>query len=198
MYPSSSPLVPDEQFQERDFAPRDLDAERDFNDRQRRRQPRQNAVKRPSIANRMVRSVSRFFVAILIGVGLTLAGQAYSEQLNEIITGWAPSLASLLPAPSANKSAEAAISSEVAQQIKLIAVDLAIVRRNIGQVAANQDQFAARQEQMNQNIAMLQQVEEDLKQQVLAAPAPKTPHPPARNPSQVSPLQASPLQGPPR
>ena len=193
MYPSSSPLVPDEQFQERDFAPRDLDAERDFNDRQRRRQPRQNAVKRPSIANRMVRSVSRFFVAILIGVGLTtLAGQAYSEQLNEIITGWAPSLASLLPAPSANKSAEAAISSEVAQQIKLIAVDLAIVRRNIGQVAANQDQFAARQEQMNQNIAMLQQVEEDLKQQVLAAPAPKTPHPPARNPSQVSPLQGSP------
>jgi hypothetical protein len=111
MYPSSSPLVPDEQFQERDFAPQDLDAERDFNGRHSRRPPRQNAVKRPSIANRMVRSVSRFFVAILIGVGLTLAGQAYSEQLNEIITGWAPSLASLSPAPSANKSAEAARSS---------------------------------------------------------------------------------------
>ncbi len=192
MYPSSSPLVPDEQYQERDFAPRDLDAERDFNDRHRRRPPRQNPVKRPSIANRIVRSVSRFFVAILIGVGLTLAGQAYSEQLNEIIAGWAPSLALLLPAPRANKSVEAAISSEVAQQIKLIAVDLAMVRRNIGQVAANQDQFAAKQEQISQNIAMLQQVEENLKQQVLAAPVPKTPHPPARNPSQISPLQSSP------
>ncbi len=192
MNPSSSPLVPDEQFQERDFAPRDLDAERDFNDRHRRRPPRQNPVKRPSVANRIVRSVSRFLVAILIGVGLTLAGQAYSEQLNEMIIGWAPSLASLLPVLSANKPAEAAISSEVAQQIKLIAVDLAIVRRNIGQVAANQDQFAAKQEQMSQNIAMLQQVEEDLKQQVLTPPAPKAPHPPARNPSQVSPLQSSP------
>ncbi len=192
MYPSSSPLVPDEQYQERDFAPRDLDAERDFNDRHRRRPPRQNAVKRPSIANRIVRSVSRFFVAILIGVGLTLAGQAYSDQLNEIITSWVPSLASLLPAPRANKSAEAPISSELAQQIKLIAVDLAIVRRNIGQVAANQDQFAAKQEQMSHNIAMLQQVEEDLKQQVLAAPAPKAPHPPAHNPTQASPLQTLP------
>jgi hypothetical protein len=69
---------------------------------------------------------------------------------------------------------------------------LRIVRRNLGQVAANQDQFAAKQNQMNQNIAMLQQVEEDLKQQVLAAPAPKAAHPPARNPSQVSPLQGSP------
>jgi len=72
----------------------------------------------------------------------------------------------------------------------LIAVDLAIVRRNIGQLAANQDQFAAKQEQMNQNIAMLQQVEQDVRQQVLAPPAPKAVHPPAptaHNPPQPSP-----------
>ena len=31
MYPASTPLVPDDQFRERDFAPRDLDAERDLN-----------------------------------------------------------------------------------------------------------------------------------------------------------------------
>jgi len=30
MYPSSTPLVPDEHYHERDFAPRDLDAERDL------------------------------------------------------------------------------------------------------------------------------------------------------------------------
>ncbi len=139
MYPSSTPLVPDDQYHERDFPPRDLDAERDFNDQRRRRPPRQNAMKRPSIGNRMLRSVGRFFAAVLIGVGLTLAGQAYSEQLNEIIATWAPPLAGLLPASSPKQSAEAAGSSEVAQQIKLIAVDLAIVRRNIGQLAANQD-----------------------------------------------------------
>ncbi|HEY2243672.1 MAG TPA: hypothetical protein VGH47_05550 [Xanthobacteraceae bacterium] len=187
MYPASTPLVPDDQFHERDFAPRDLDAERDLNDQRRRRPQRQNAMKRPSIANRMLRSVGRFFAAVLIGVGLTLAGQSYSEQLNEIITGGAPSLAWLAQSP---KKTEAAISSEVAQQIKLIAVDLAIVRRNIGQLAANQDQFAAKQEQMNQNIAMLQQVEQDVRQQVLAPPAPKAVHPPAptaHNPPQPSP-----------
>jgi hypothetical protein len=59
MYPSSTPLVPDDQFHERDFAPRDLDAERDL---QRMRRPqRQTAMKKPSLANRTVRSVSRFF-----------------------------------------------------------------------------------------------------------------------------------------
>lgn len=42
-----------------------------------------NAMKRPFIANRMLRSVGRFFAAVLIGVGLTLAGQSYSEQLND-------------------------------------------------------------------------------------------------------------------
>ena len=186
MYPSSTPLVPDDQYHERDFAPRDLDAERDL---QRVRRPqRQNAMKKPSVANRMVRSVSRFFAAVLIGVGLTLAGQSYSEQLNEMITGWAPSLAWLLPAQSPKKTAETAVSSEVAQQIKLIAVDLAIVRRNMGQLAANQDQFAAKQEQMNQSIATLQQVEQDVRQQqVLAPPGLKAAHPPAHNPPQPSP-----------
>jgi len=185
MYPSSTPLVPDDQYHERDFAPRDLDAERDL---QRVRRPqRQNAMKKPSVANRMVRSVSRFCAAVLIGVGLTLAGQSYGEQLNQMITGWAPSLAWLLPAQNPKKTAETAVSSEVAQQIKLIAVDLAIVRRNMGQLAANQDQFAAKQEQMNQNIATLQQVEQDVRQQVLEPPALKAAHPPAHNPPQPSP-----------
>jgi hypothetical protein len=188
MYPASTPLVPDDQYHERDFAPRDLDAERDL---QRMRRPqRQTAMKKPSLANRMVRSVSRFFAAVLIGVALTLAGQSYSEQLNEMITGWAPSLAWLVPAQNPKQTADGGASSEVAQQIKLIAVDLAIVRRSMGQLAANQDQFAAKQEQMNQNVATLQQVEQEVRQQVLAPPAPKAAHPPApaaHNPPQPSP-----------
>jgi hypothetical protein len=185
MYPASTPLVPDDHYHERDFTPRDLDAERDL---QRMRRPqRQSAIEKPSVANRMVRSASRFFAAVLIGVALTLAGQSYGEQLNEMITVWAPSVAWLLPAQSPKKTADGAVSSELAQQIKLIAVDLAIVRRNMGQLAANQDQFAARQEQMNQNIATLQQVQQDVRQQVLAPPAAKPPHPPAHNPTQPSP-----------
>ena len=45
-----------------------------------------------------------------------------------------------------------------------------------------------KQEQMNQNLAMLQQVEDEVRQQVLSAPAPKLAHPPpARSPLQTSP-----------
>jgi|SRR5690348_15095912 len=192
MYPSSTPLVPGDQFHDHDFSPRDLDAERELNEQRRRRPQRQNAIRpntirRPSVANRIMRSASRFFAAVLIGIGLTLAWQSYPEQVNEMVTTWAPPLASLLTAQSPKKSAEPAVSAELAQQMKLIAVDLAIVRRSIGQLAANQDQFTAKQEQMTANLATLQQVEQDLRQQVLSAPAPKPAHPAAHNPPQTLP-----------
>jgi hypothetical protein len=191
MYPASTPLVPDDQFHERDFAPRDLDAERDFNEQRRRRPPRQSPVKRPSVAGRMVRAMGRFLAAVLIGVGLTLAWQSHADEVNAAVLSWAPALAWLLPEQSPKQPAEAAISSEVAQQIKLIAVDLTIVRRNIGQLAANQDQFAARQDQMNQNIATLQQIEQDARQQAVSPPPPKTVRLPAHNPP-PAPLQTAP------
>lgn len=186
MYPSSTPLVPDEQYHQRDFAPHDLDAERDLNEQRRRRPPRPTTMKRPSVANRMIRSASRFCAAVLIGVGLTLAWQSYPDEIYAAVTAWVPPMAGLLPAPSSTKAAEPAVSAEMAQQIKLIAVDLAIVRRSVGQLATNQDQFAAKQEQISQNLATLQQVEQDVRQQVLSPPAPKVAHPPARNPVQTS------------
>jgi transcription elongation GreA/GreB family factor len=78
------------------------------------------------------------------------------------------------------------------QQMKLMAVDLAVVRRSVGQLAANQDQLAAKQDQMSQNISMLQQVEQDVRQQVLSPPAAKPVHP---TPAPHVPLQASPATG---
>jgi hypothetical protein len=186
MHTSSTPLVPADHYHEHDFAPRDLDAERDLRDQRVRRPRRPDAIKRASIGSRIVRSVIRFVAAILIGVGLTLALQSYADELSGIITTWVPSVAWLLPPQAPKQSGEAAIASEVAQQIKLIAIDLAIVRRNVGQLAANQDQFAAKQEQMNQNLATLQQVEQDVRQQVLSSPAPKVVHPPAHNAPQTS------------
>src|SRR5215472_8122232 len=186
MHPSSTPLVPDDQYAAHDFASRDLDAERDLRVQRVRPPLRQGPIKRASIGSRVARSVVRFVVAILIGVGLTLGWQSHADDLTEIVTNWAPSLASLLPAQAPKKSAESAIAPDVAQQIKSMAIDLATVRRNVGQLAANQDQFAAKQEQMNQNIAMLQQVEQDVRQQVLAPPTLKPPHPPAHNPPQSS------------
>jgi hypothetical protein len=187
MYPASTPLVPDDQYAAHDFGPRDLDAERDLRVQRVRRPLRQGAIKRASIGSRIARSVIRFVAAILIGVGLTLAWQSHADDLTEIVTNWAPSLASLLPSQAPKKSAEPTIAPEMAQQIKLMAIDLAIVRRNVGQLAANQDQFAAKQEQMNQNLAVMQQVEQEARQQALSPPASKVVHPPAHGPVQTSP-----------
>jgi hypothetical protein len=92
-----------------------------------------------------------------------------------------------MPSPAPKQPAETVVGSEAAQQIKLIAIDLAIVRRTVGQLAANQDQFAAKQEQFKQSLATLQQVEQDVKEQMLSAPAPKAAHPAAHVPPQTSP-----------
>jgi len=45
MYPSSTPLVPDDQFHDHDFAPRDLDSDRELNEQRRRRPQRQNPIR---------------------------------------------------------------------------------------------------------------------------------------------------------
>jgi hypothetical protein len=184
MYPSSTPLVPDDQLDERAFFPRDLDEERDLSKPTVKRGHRHGAMRRPSIATRILKSLARFFAAVLIGIGLTLAWQSYGEQAKEFTTTLAPSLAWLLPAENP-KTAPEVTPSNLMQQMKLIAVDVAIMRRNLGQLAAGQEQFAAKQDQMSRNIASLQEVEQETRAQALAPPAPRAARPPARNAPQA-------------
>ena len=195
---SPTPLVPDDHYRERDFTPRDLDEVRDLNNRHISRTHHQGAMKKASLGKRVLRSLARFFAAVLIGVGLTLAWQTHGDEAMEIVgtfaPTWAPSLAWLLPAPAAQKSGEVVASSDLMQQMKSMAVDLAVVRRSVGQLAANQDQLAAKQDQMSQNISMLQQVEQDVRQQLLSPPAAKPVHP---TPAPHVPVQASPATGAP-
>jgi hypothetical protein len=89
----------------------------------------------------------------------------------------------MLPQPDPKAPTDADVLPEMAQQIKLIALDVAIVRRNLSQLATNQGQLAAKQDQMTQNIASLQEIEQDARQKALSLPlAPKpVPHPTARN-----------------
>jgi hypothetical protein len=142
-------------------------------------------MRRPSIGTRILRSLARFFAAVLIGIGLTLAWQSYGEQAKEFTTTLAPSLAWLLPAENAKTTPEVTASSNLMQQMKLIAVDVAIMRRNLGQLTASQEQFAAKQDQMSRNITSLQEVEQETRAQALAPPTPRVTHPPARNASQA-------------
>jgi hypothetical protein len=128
----------------------------------------QLAGDRPSIGRRMFRALVRFFIAVLIGVGATLAWQSYGDEARKSVRTWAPSLVWLLPV-STPKSM---------QQLEPITRDLAAVRSSL-------EQLAVKQEQMAQNIATLQAVvEQDIRQR-MSSPLPSQAVPlPPRKPQQ--------------
>ena len=174
------------------------------------RGPRPSSVKndqvtseKRSIGRRIFRSVARLFIAVLVGVGVTLAWQSHGGEAKEMIRTWAPSLAWLLPvsmtksAPDGQRSA-AATSTELVQQIKPVALDLAIVRYSLEQLAAKIEQLAAKQEQMAQNIATLQAAEQDIIQK-MSSPLLSEPVPlPLRKPKVALPKPAGQTSSAPR
>ena len=175
-YSESLPL--NDRYDERDVAARDLDAGRHSDQRagtatHRSRSYRSSDFKnaqsrsdRPSTSRRLTQSFVRVFLAVLIGVGGTLAWQSYG---GEMVRTWAPSLGWLLPVSP---------SAELQAQLKPVALDLAIMRRSVEQLAGNQDQLARKQDQMAQAFATLQAAVRDINQNILAlAPlAPKAAH----------------------
>jgi len=194
MYSTESPPLNDD-YPERDVDPSDLDAERDRVFRLRPGRPYRSGFKspqfrsdRPSVSRRLTRSLARFFLAVFIGVGGTLAWQ-HGNEVAEFVRTWAPSLGWLLPVSTTKAPAPAVTSTELQQQLKPMAIDLALVRRSMEQLGANQDQLARKQDQMAQAIATLQAAEQDISQKILALapPAPKAVHvspKPAQPPAQ--------------
>jgi hypothetical protein len=190
MYSTKSlPLNGD--YPERDIEISDLDAERGSSNRVHQLKPgafhassgfknTYFASDRPSITRRIIRTFGRFSVAALIGAGGTLAWQSYG---GDMVRAWAPSLGWLLPA---SPPGPAVTSTELQQQLKPMAIDLALVRRSEEQLAANQDQVARKQDQMAQAIATLQAADQDISQKILALapPAPKTVRVPPPKPPQ--------------
>ncbi len=182
MYSTQSPPLNDE-YLERDI---DTDAERASSKVHRLRPNkafrssgfRSAQFRSDRASRRLTRSLARFFLAVFIGVGATLAWQSYG---GEMVRAWAPSLGWLVPASP---------SAELQAQLKPVAVDLAIMKRSIEQLSSNQDQLAGKQDQMAQAFATLQTAVGDINQNILAlAPlAPKAAHVPPPKPRQ-SPAQ---------
>ena len=146
----------------------------------------QLASDRPSIGRRIFRTLARFFLAVLIGVGATLASQSYREEAREAITTWVPSLGRLLPVSATMTLASAETSPEFGQQLKPIAFDLALIRRSVEQLAANLKEFAAKQEEIAHDAATLQAVERDLRQNISSVPPPGAVQIPRPKPGQHS------------
>jgi hypothetical protein len=150
---------------------------------------------RRSIGRRIFRTLFRFLIAVLIGVGATLIWQSRGDEAKEMVRTWVPSLAWLVPvqtnALSAQEPAAAAVTSpELAQQIEPMMLSLTIMRRNL-------EQLSAKQEQMANSIATLQSIEQDIRQTVSSsAPsrpvsARKPPQPVAQSSSAIPPPPAA-------
>jgi hypothetical protein len=113
--------------------------------------PRAQALEyseRRSIGGQPFRTLIRFIVAVLIGVGLTLAWQSYGDEGVEMVRSYAPSLAWLLPVPKTktplnNQMSVAAIATEVKQQLEPIALKVDGVQHSLALLAAKIDELAA-------------------------------------------------------
>ena len=126
----------------------------------------QAARRRPSIGRRMFRALTRFFIAVLIGVGATLGWQSYGDAMKENLVVRLPTLAWLLSVSTAKPLIVAATPPDPTPRLETLASSLDDMRRSV-------EQIAAKQEQMAQNIVALQAVEEDIRQKMsFTAPSP--------------------------
>jgi hypothetical protein len=140
---------------------------------------KQLANDRPSIGRRMLRSLSRFSIAVLIGVAATLVWQSYSDAAREMLVARAPMLAWLFSVAVAKSPVVAATSPTQGQQFESLAFNLDVVRRSVELLAAGQAQMA-------QKIATLQAVEEDIRQK-MSYTSPPPPQPAVSTPPQKPP-----------
>jgi hypothetical protein len=171
---------------------------------------------RPPIVRRTLRSLARFSIAALIGVGATLAWQSYGDKAREMLSTQVPSLGWLLVStttltPDGQGSAQnaaarqsapipqtaapaAAVTTPEFTQLEPIARDLAAMRRSL-------EQIAVKQEQMAQNIATLQAAEQEIRKKISSRPLAQTisdqPRKPAKPPANSSPAQSPPVPLPP-
>jgi hypothetical protein len=132
-----------------------------------------------SLARRVFRSLIRFSIAVLIGVGATLGWQSYGDMAMEMITARAPRLALLLSISTTKSPVVSAMSPGPGPQLGPLVFNLDLLRRGV-------EQIAAKQEEMAQDIATLQAVEEDIRKKMSFTPPSAVPQSP---PEQQKPLQ---------
>ena len=148
---------------------------------------------RPSIGRRILRTLTAFLIAVLIGIGATLAWQSHGDAARQLAVARVPSLGWLLSVSTTKSPAMAATTPDPVQQLEPLASNLDVVRRSV-------EQLAARQEQMAQNIATLQGVADDIRLRMSTTPpaspsqqqaAPIPQHKPLQARAQSSAVQSS-------
>ena len=132
-----------------------------------------------SRGRRALRAFLRFMITLGIGVGGTLAWQAYGDEARQLMAaaypeqlGWiAPSAATTaLATPTASAplaSAAPAAPPADQQQLNALSLNVAAVRQSVEQLVT---QVAVSQQQMSGDIARLQASEQDILNRISAPP----------------------------
>jgi hypothetical protein len=161
------------------------------------------AAGRSSIGRRMIRAVARFCIAVLIGVGATLAWQTHGDQASQIIKTWAASLGERLAASTTKSAAEITLPvAQTANPVQAVAQDRAsaqswpssqtpsasagqaaptavstqqldAIAQNLAMVQKGVEQLSAKQEEMARNITNLQAAEQDIRSKLSSVPQSK-------------------------
>jgi hypothetical protein len=144
----------------------------------------------PARRRRPLRAFLRFLITIGVGVGGTLAWQAYGDEARLMMAtlypeqlGWVAPQATTTGlatpgAPATLASAPPTAPSVDQQQLNALSLNLAAVRQGVEQLAT---QAAAAQQQMSGEIARLQASEQDILNKI-AAPPPRPAPVAARKP----------------
>ncbi len=113
----------------------------------------------------MFRTLVRFSIAVLIGVGATLGWQSYGDEAKEMLVARGSDAGSAATCRSTPKSLGrgCGLPRDTTRQLAPLASTLDAVRRSV-------EQLAAKQEQMAQNIAALRGVDEDARHKTSSAP----------------------------
>jgi hypothetical protein len=172
----------------------------------------------PSLGRRAFRALFRFLIAVGVGIGGTLAWQAYGDAARQMIAtayperlGWiAPPAPTIAPAPQSARAAEsapAALASAAPpapsvdeEHLKAMAADLAAMRQSVeqlaGQVASSQQQVSDEIAKLGDEIGKLQASEQDILNRIPTPPPQRPAAAPSRRPAPQPPTFAAPPPAP--
>lgn len=184
---------------------------------------RQFASNRPSAGRRIRRTLARYCIAVLAGVGATLVWQSHGDEAKGMAITWVPSLGWLLSpsmttslsdvddtrqpgsghavqatAPDGAHSPATNATQGLTAAAPAMAQQLGPVMLELTDMRRSVEMLAAKQEQLAQNMAALQAVAQDTRQKASSAsPSRTVPIPPRKPPqaaAQPAPEQSSAIQ----
>ena len=141
------------------------------------------AIIRPSLGRRALRRLARFSLVFGVGVGTTLAWQAYGDAARAMIANSTPQLGWLGPQTAPVVPIAPATAGATSSDLQQLAFGVAAVRQSVDLLTA---QLAAGQGQMGGDIAKLQADQQEILHKLSAGP-PRPAAAPALKPAPVTP-----------